>query len=611
MGTTEKKESVLRRLAAGVDPEDGKIADSQMRMLRLILDESRPVEFRTKLLFDLLGRNGANSAATMQMVQQILNRTSQEGQENAAIEEAKLAKKNYENLVNELQKTPPRPATFISCCDVKFPMDMPRANVVTPDGQERVVLVHESVKSDDLVCGMRVYLDGSGAMLIGIGKSETAGQEAVFLRRLEQTDTIEISERETKLLVRASASVLESIESGELRRGDHVVFCPRRFFAFVAVRRDADKRHRFVLEEKVGEVIASRDIGRPHPILTWMLKRLNLMLYRPELLKSFGLRPRVNLLMTGRTGTGKTLTIRAFIYEFVQALRKVSGRSDLGSRVVRVKTSDLLSQWFGQSEQNIEAFFNDVQALASEEVTVADGRRMRLPVIVIFEEAEGLARRRGDWDSGPYDRIIGTVLQRLDDPTEDLSKLPIIWITTSNRPEMFDSAMWRRLSGKKALFTRLDRVGTAAVLSKKLRSEYPYESLNGHSQSELRANVIDQVVAWLFSPNGADAGLVEVTMRDGKKHTHHRRDFLTGAVIEQAVANAIDHAAFAAMEEESSHAGLSAAALIEELAAVIDSLADNLTAQNIADYVDIPLNSAVASVRRLSGGSHSLQEVAI
>jgi SpoVK/Ycf46/Vps4 family AAA+-type ATPase len=219
-------------------------------------------------------------------------------------------------------------------------------------------------------------------------------------------------------------------------------------------------------------------------------------------------------------------------------------------------------------------------------------------VVVILEEAEGIARRRGEFDGGIYDRILGTLLQRLDDPTDDLAQLPVILITTSNRPELIDSAMWRRLAGTRAFFGRLDREGLTAVLRKKLRPHYPYATCNGHSPEQLRAAVIDQVTAWLYSPNGDDGGLVEITFRDGKKATHYRRDFLTGAVIEQAIASAIDQAVFRA-EAGHEDAGLSAAGLMEALRRHTDGLADNLTSHNVADYLNLPDHAAVASVRRL------------
>ncbi|NOX56207.1 MAG: AAA family ATPase [Planctomycetes bacterium] len=304
--------------------------------------------------------------------------------------------------------------------------------------------------------------------------------------------------------------------------------------------------------------------------------------------------------MSGPSGTGKTLTIRAFLHEFYEMLRRLTGSDDIGSRVIRVKSADLLSQWFGVTDKNIDQLFDDIRALASQTFEV-DGVPRRLPVVVILEEVESLSRRRGEADGAIYDRVLGMLLQRLDDPVEDIGQLPLIFISTSNRPELVDTAMWRRLGGRHAHFGRLNREGFRAVLSKKLKAHYPYLSNNGTPVEETRARVIDQVVNWLFSPNNDADGLVELTLRDGTKLIKHRRDFLTGAVVEQGVSNCIDHVVFAADETSDPRVGLDASNLIESLTDVIDGLASNLTPQNAADYVDLPEHSAVAHVRHLSG----------
>src|SRR6202011_4637909 len=98
---------------------------------------------------------------------------------------------------------------------------------------------------------------------------------------------------------------------------------------------------------------------------------------------------RFSVMLIGKTGTGKTLTIRAFLHQFSCMMAERTGRKDLGSRVVRVKVPELLSEWLGRSDKNIEELFNNIQAVASEEFETAGGERLRLPVVVILEEVEG------------------------------------------------------------------------------------------------------------------------------------------------------------------------------------------------------------------------------
>jgi SpoVK/Ycf46/Vps4 family AAA+-type ATPase len=240
-----------------------------------------------------------------------------------------------------------------------------------------------------------------------------------------------------------------------------------------------------------------------------------------------------------------------------------------------------------------------VYAIGSTPERTADGEKITLPTVLLMEEIEGLARRRGaDDGTGVYDRVIGTLLQRLDDPTDDLSQLPLIIIATSNRPSMIDIAMWRRLASVVAKFHRLDRDGLTAVLSKKLKPRFPFASRNGHSQEQLREVLIDEVVATLCAPNGDDA-IVEVTFRDGTKIRKDRRHLLTGAVVEQAVSETIDRIAFQMAEHGREGIGISAAMLIEALHRQIDNLADNINRDNAADFLDVPENAKIADVKRL------------
>jgi SpoVK/Ycf46/Vps4 family AAA+-type ATPase len=240
--------------------------------------------------------------------------------------------------------------------------------------------------------------------------------------------------------------------------------------------------------------------------------------------------------------------------------------------------------------------------VAGTPVETAAGESLRLPVVVVLEEVEGLARRRGGPDAGTYDRILAALLQRLDDPCDDLGRLPLVLISTSNRPDLIDSAMLRRL-GLRARFTRLDRDGLTAVLDKKLKPDYPCEAEDGQTPAEARAEVLARVTGWLFGPGPGGAAVVELTLDDGRELLKRRRDFLTGGVVEQAVAAAIDETVARAEETDAAAVGLTALALIDALRRHIDGLADSLTAENAADYLDVPEHTRVVSLRRLHGAA--------
>ena len=256
----------------------------------------------------------------------------------------------------------------------------------------------------------------------------------------------------------------------------------------------------------------------------------------------------------------------------------------------------------GRSDKQIDELFDDIYQLAAEKVESAQGELLGLPIVVILEEVEALGRRRGAHDGAVYDRIIGTILQRLDDPIDDLGRLPIMLISTSNRPDLADPAILRRLGFLRANFTRLESEDLAAILSKKLKENYLYSPQDGLNEDQIRPHLIDRVVNWFFNSNGSNPGIVEVVLRDGSRIVKHRRDFLSGALVEQAVSNSIDQMAFS-MEEsgDDRDIGFTAESLIESFRRQVDSLAESLTAWNAADHLDLPEHSLVASVNRLPG----------
>jgi ATP-dependent 26S proteasome regulatory subunit len=568
------------------------------RLGAVLLDGRKPAEVRAQVLLNVL--DGSTDPSLRQAVLTDLLRQL-DGRE-ADAQTLQLMEK-YERAVAELEQGAVRPATFLGEATDAPSGPGPRAHVVTPDGQERYPVVHGRVSLAELRPGMTLYLDPRGAIVLAATRTvPRAGQEGQFLRAIEGTGLVEAALREERLLLHAAAPVCEALAAGRLRSGDRLLVCPRRQVAFGVIPPERDYRHRFVDRARVPEVIAERDIGRPHPVLGLLRRRLKLLLFRPDLLDRFALRPRFSALLTGPSGCGKTLTLRAFLTDFDRLLAERTGRSDLGSRVIRVKVADLLSEWLGRSDKNVEELFNDIQTVAATEVETARGERLRLPVVVILEEVEGIARRRGGTDAAVYDRILTTLLQRLDGPTDDLGRLPLFVLSTSNRPDLIDAAMRRRL-GVQARFTRLDRAGLAAVLDKKLRVDYPYAPSAGVPAGSERAHLIDRVVGWLFGTGEGAHAVAEVTLRDGIKLTRRRRDFLTGALVEQAVAAAIDRTVAEALDAGETAPGLEAAALIEAVREQTDALADSLTADNVLDHLDLPENARVESVRRLRGAA--------
>ena len=575
-------------------------------LLALLTDDSKPLKVRVKTLADVIKMHHGNPEALQTLLGPVLEHAAQHHE----LVEAAQVKAQYEAALQELAEGPMRVATFVRLETGSFSHAKVRALVIFSDGQRRPAIIAEHVDKNLLKPGVTVYLDPKGAVLLDVtqGLPET-GQVAKFLRLLGNGAAVEVLFRDETLVLNASHELAELAAGGDLIHGDLVTFCQQRQFAFKKLPARTDRKHRFIDSSKIPEVIANRDIGSPHWILPRLLFRLHVMLHRPDLMQRFRLRPRISVLLVGPSGVGKTLTIQAFLYAMSNMLREFTGRDDIGSRVVRVKSASLLSEWLGRSDKNIEELFDDLIWLASQECELPDGRRVKLPVVLLLEEVEALGKRRGSEFSDVYDRVLGMLLQRLDDPTDSLSSLPIFILSSSNRPELIDSALVRRLGGVKALFRRLDHTSFAAVLGKKLWQGFPCASQNGVPQETLRQQLIHRATAALYSPNGDDRGQVEITLRDSTKLIKHRRDLLTGAVVEQAVANAIDRIAHHAATNGDTECGMSGAELIQSLYEVVDSLIDNLTVFNAHDYVDLPEHAAVAHIRRLPQTSSRLSHL--
>lgn len=574
------------------------------KSVSLVTDKSKPIEQRAKMFTQMLLAGITHPEQIEQLAREMLRLNDAAG-DMARFEELQ---QTYQAALEELKLGPPRPATFIAPADGDMPGPQPRAHVVTADGQDRYPFLQEGVSLVDLAAGMTVYLDPQGATIIATSDSFVrAGHEAVFLRALPDGECIEVTHQETRYVVYASQPLLDDIASGLVRHGDHILWNQRQQFAFAAIPAATDKKFRFVDDSRIPEIDIQRDIGQPHPILRKLIRRARILLTRPDILERFDMRPRYSVFLTGPSGTGKTLTIKAYQCAFARMLRDYTGRDDLGARVIRVKASTLYSEWFGVADRKIDELFDDIRSLASQEFEI-NGRRQHLPVNVIFEEAEGIVRKRAGsdgrgvgMDGDVYSRVLGTFLQRADDPNDDLSRFPILWISTTNIATAVDSAAWRRLCNERAHFKRLDRDGCLAVLSKKLRAEYPYAACNGTAAVDLRRQTIQQVLSWLYSPNGDDQGQLEITFRDGKKQLRYRRDFLTGSVIEQAVTLAINSAAEECEQTGDDTIGLDAERVIAALSSIIDGMADNATEYNVADYIDVPEQVAIAHVRRVRG----------
>jgi SpoVK/Ycf46/Vps4 family AAA+-type ATPase len=355
---------------------------------------------------------------------------------------------------------------------------------------------------------------------------------------------------------------------------------------------------RFLSREPVPDVTVERDIGAPPAFIGELASHVERELTNPALGQRYGLRRARMHLVTGVPGSGKTLSIQALWRRTYEIMADFAGVSieDLPQRVLQLRSSEVLSKWVGESDRNIARFFDEVEQVAGETFETPDGRVVELPVLVICEEIDALARQRGS--DAIHDRIQATLLTSLDPARGLFRDRLVLVVCTTNAPGLVDAAFRRRAGGTVSNFGRADRSTFRAVLQKHLNGR-PFRGQNGASDDAWRRRVVTDLTAWLFAPNGNDAGQVEITfVGQPNPVVKHRRDFLTGGLVDRAV----QEATRAACDEEwrgAEEPGLSTERLMCALDAQVRDIVDQLTPGNCEQYLTLPDAVRVGTVRRI------------
>jgi transitional endoplasmic reticulum ATPase len=142
---------------------------------------------------------------------------------------------------------------------------------------------------------------------------------------------------------------------------------------------------------------------------------IELPLKNPAAFERIGIRPAKGFLLYGPPGTGKTLLAKAVAKE-------------AEANFISMKSSDLLSKWFGESEQQISRMFARARQVA--------------PCVIFIDEIDSLVPARGTSGNEPQvtARVVNTILAEMDG-MEELNSVVVIGAT--NRPGLVDPALLR------------------------------------------------------------------------------------------------------------------------------------------------------------------------
>ncbi|MCJ2179276.1 CDC48 family AAA ATPase [Novosphingobium album (ex Hu et al. 2023)] len=159
------------------------------------------------------------------------------------------------------------------------------------------------------------------------------------------------------------------------------------------------------------------DIGGLDDAQRTLREGIELPMKNPEAFHKLGIRAAKGFLLYGPPGTGKTLLAKAVAKE-------------AEANFISIKSSDLLSKWYGESEQQIAKLFARARQVA--------------PCVVFIDEIDSLvpARGMGGGMGEPQvtARVVNTILAEMDGMEELQS---VVLVGATNRPALVDPALLR------------------------------------------------------------------------------------------------------------------------------------------------------------------------
>jgi transitional endoplasmic reticulum ATPase len=268
---------------------------------------------------------------------------------------------------------------------------------------------------------------------------------------------------------------------------------------------------------------AMREVMVEAPTITWddiggldaprdrLREGVELPLKHPEAFRRLGIRPAKGFLLYGPPGTGKTL------------LAKAAARES-EANFIATKSSDLLSKWYGESEQQIARLFNRARQVA--------------PTIIFIDELDSLVPARGGGLGEPQvtERVVNTILAEMDG-LEELQNVVVIGAT--NRPTLIDPALLRPGRFDELIYVGVpDTAGRRRILAihtegMPLATDVDLESLARRAERFTGADLEDLVrrAGLTALRRGLDTG--HVTMADFETALSETRASVTPEMLEE------------------------------------------------------------------------------
>lgn len=327
------------------------------------------------------------------------------------------------------------------------------------------------------------------------------------------------------------------------------------------------------------EVLDSLDISRYSEIshaADEILFRAKAFVDHPEWLERFEVRNACSFLFCGPTGTGKSTALKIIAKKLSDHVETLTGERQ--SRLVMADSTTFYTSFFGETEQRIKHWFEQLRKLGHKKLHDKSGKEIKVPILVVIEEGEALFRARGAEDASAhlFDRPLSLILQMSSSVAGEIST-PIITVVTSNRPSLMDAAALRRFGMRRVNFRSLDRNQTKTLLNRQFGEKVPF-------LGDKRDEHLETIEEYLFGDVPEQpVAFAKVAGSSGKRPIN-RSELVTPAIIEEACSSARDTCLRESVQADKL-IGISGEAIVKKLDDHFTNMARGLTKHNLEEYL--------------------------
>ncbi|MBN2112155.1 CDC48 family AAA ATPase [Candidatus Woesearchaeota archaeon] len=168
-----------------------------------------------------------------------------------------------------------------------------------------------------------------------------------------------------------------------------------------------------IKEEAGVPEVAYEDIGGLDEEIRKIREMVEIPLKHPEIFQKLGIEPPKGVLLHGPPGTGKTLMAKAVANE-------------TGSHFIVINGPEIMSKFYGQSEENLRKIFEEAEKSA--------------PSIVFIDEIDAIATKREETKGEVERRVVAQLLALMDGLK---SRGKVVVIAATNVPNILDPALRR------------------------------------------------------------------------------------------------------------------------------------------------------------------------